>query len=701
MKLHSDTTTHGTLTGQTTAMGFDAEATPHLMMMLSKNYGASAEAVLREYANNARDSHIAAGTDAPIEVSLPSLSGDVLSDDYRQELTVVDHGVGMSREEVVSTFGAFGASTKRNSDLMTGALGIGSKSGFAISSQFMVTAVKDGVRTVALFAIGDGETPESTILAEEPTTDPNGVTVRIPTSQDDARAMHAALPRTFGMWPEGSVLVDGTAPERLDVQWFGPVGFTSGLGTASMMVEMNGSLYETTEEISAMLREIGKLPGPLWKKTTIISVPLADPVDIAPSRESVRDTRRTRRVLREAVNAFIEHVSGALEEVESPIHGQELIYTLMNRHGLVDIVKAPARFADLIFRRGAIFVEGQVTYNVAELRDRVRSWGRLPAASKGMQVGRTSPVLLVFGATRATRGHLKVWINDDAAVEGIRQVILVEDESIEILGCTVSAEDPHGFSVTTAQAWKDKYHVSSCPRATKPERRYAVIAESGLVEKMTVSQMVEANPHVEIVTVEPNDSTARYRAKELKRPGCSPDPLSAYTGEGYVYLFLAPGNTVGALSKRLAQAGHQGTVTTWAKFEADLRAEFDEKITQSLWYRVHPAPALKGVLARVEELEEPARSLFRAENDRVEALRGEGMDESQAGRFERLFSSYPSIRDDTLSVSHLTMGSPVLSTHFFYSTYASRRANPEGLVDDLMAIINVRAAQQAEEAAAA
>jgi len=51
-------------------------------------------------------------------------------------------------------YARYGASTKRGTNDQVGAFGLGCKSAFTLGQQFVVTAVKDGQRTVALFAGG-------------------------------------------------------------------------------------------------------------------------------------------------------------------------------------------------------------------------------------------------------------------------------------------------------------------------------------------------------------------------------------------------------------------------------------------------------------------------------------------------------------------------------------------------------------------
>ena len=98
-------------------MSIDPSGMAHVMSILTNLYADAPLAVLREYATNARDSHVAAGTDRPIEVDLPS--------DLNPTLVIRDFGVGLSEAEIIDVYARYGASTKRDTNDQVGAFGLG------------------------------------------------------------------------------------------------------------------------------------------------------------------------------------------------------------------------------------------------------------------------------------------------------------------------------------------------------------------------------------------------------------------------------------------------------------------------------------------------------------------------------------------------------------------------------------------------
>lgn len=189
----------------TIKMRIDDAAMAHVMSILTNLYADQAGAVVREYSTNARDSMVEAGREAfPIEVTLPT---------YEQPfLTIKDTGLGMDFETMRDVYSAYGTSTKRDSDLVQGMLGFGCKSGLTYASQFQVTAVKNGTKIQTLVAKDDEGVGSIDIMDSRPTTERNGVTVKIPVSALDFRKINDKVWSFFKFWEHGTVLVDGEVP---------------------------------------------------------------------------------------------------------------------------------------------------------------------------------------------------------------------------------------------------------------------------------------------------------------------------------------------------------------------------------------------------------------------------------------------------------------------------------------------------------
>jgi hypothetical protein len=284
--------TTGTLTAQSTEMTISHDGMGIVMKLLSNLYTNPNEAVLREYACNARDAHIEAGQDRPIEISLPN--------NLMPNLTVRDYGVGMSFEDIVNVYARYGESTKRDTNSQIGAFGIGAKSAFAVTTSFTVSAVKDGQKTNVLFSLNDQGIPSYQILFEGPTDDPNGVEVTL--GVENVNAVVDAAKRLFRYWKPGTVLVDGEQPEHA---WANTEALAEGIYAnwshrsqfSAFELVMGGVPYAIPnalwDEVSAEARQF-RAVAQATRISFVLDVPIGS-VDISPNREDLKITPRTRK----------------------------------------------------------------------------------------------------------------------------------------------------------------------------------------------------------------------------------------------------------------------------------------------------------------------------------------------------------------------------------------------------------------------
>lgn len=281
---------------QSISMGIDGDGIGHIMSVLSNQYSNRTLAVLREYSCNAHDSHVEAKASRPVEISLPS--------DLNPSLIVQDFGMGLTKDEIVKVFGTYGKSTKRNSNDVVGALGIGSKAAFTMGSQFIVAGVKDGKTATVMFALNDHHVGQMTVLAEGETDGPNGVTVTLPVQ--DVRAMHQEARIFFATWPKGSVLVDGQEPNFLresegvekvnETAWLIPNdNYTPQVIMGTVAYPLSSSIL--TKAAETLTGDAASLATSLSSyysrdRSMVFEVTIGA-VNIAPSREALSDTKRT------------------------------------------------------------------------------------------------------------------------------------------------------------------------------------------------------------------------------------------------------------------------------------------------------------------------------------------------------------------------------------------------------------------------
>jgi len=129
-------------------------------------------APIREYISNAYDAQVMSGKKhKPLVISLPTLNAPTFA--------VRDFGDGLTEDEVADLYTKYGESTKRNTNKTIGSFGIGCKSAFCISNNFLVTTYKNGRKSIYNCYLEDGDGKYAKMHDEE-TTDENGVEISIP-----------------------------------------------------------------------------------------------------------------------------------------------------------------------------------------------------------------------------------------------------------------------------------------------------------------------------------------------------------------------------------------------------------------------------------------------------------------------------------------------------------------------------------------
>jgi hypothetical protein len=172
MILQDSTQNVATLSNTGGVTAFSIKATAKSFQILSAGlYSNKIKAIVRELSTNALDAHIAIGkAHIPFSVHLPT--------PLEPYFSVQDYGVGLTEEEVTNIFTTFFESTKTGSNDFVGALGLGSKSPFSYTSNFTITAVKNGIKNIFTAFINDSGVPNIAKMFSEQTEESSGVEIK-------------------------------------------------------------------------------------------------------------------------------------------------------------------------------------------------------------------------------------------------------------------------------------------------------------------------------------------------------------------------------------------------------------------------------------------------------------------------------------------------------------------------------------------
>jgi len=175
-----------------------------LTILRDKLYSDKIMAVIREYTTNAVDAHVEAGkSDLPIKVMLPTR--------LKPTFSVRDFGLGLDEDDVRNIYVMYGASTKRQSNDVTGQLGLGCKCGFAYTDQFQITSFFGGEKKIYNAYIDESNLGKIALMGTSPSTEVDGIEITIAVDPDDVRSFQekaAFLFSHFKTTPDISGLTD-------------------------------------------------------------------------------------------------------------------------------------------------------------------------------------------------------------------------------------------------------------------------------------------------------------------------------------------------------------------------------------------------------------------------------------------------------------------------------------------------------------
>jgi len=272
-------------------------------MFATQIYADKYTAIVRELIANAIDAHTAAGkTETPVKVWLP--------DEFDPYFRVTDVGIGMSHEFMMTSFMAYtDGSTKDGSNEQIGGWGIGSKSPFSYTDQFVIVSTFDGLRSAYSVFKDVDNIPSIALLSQEQTTEPNGVEVSFPVESTHFRRFIEAAEKVVPFFsPLPNVVnhpIEAVKYDQLGAGW----GIIN--KTRDFHVVMGGVRYPV---------EVGKLPlelryndrlNPFFRCGLDLYVPIGS-VSITPSRETLLYNDLTNQTITDKLEEIIDEVVASI-----------------------------------------------------------------------------------------------------------------------------------------------------------------------------------------------------------------------------------------------------------------------------------------------------------------------------------------------------------------------------------------------------
>jgi len=168
-----------------------------LDILRSKMYSDPIKIICQEIAANARDANREVGSKKkPIRISFQ----ENLNNRNQIDFVISDDGPGISPENMENIFINYGASTKRNTNALTGGFGLGCKTPFAYTDSFSIRTIFDHVEYLYQAVIEKGRSGKLLLIAKSETNQRNGTDIIIPINRTDRDRFAEESHRATYLW---------------------------------------------------------------------------------------------------------------------------------------------------------------------------------------------------------------------------------------------------------------------------------------------------------------------------------------------------------------------------------------------------------------------------------------------------------------------------------------------------------------------
>lgn len=293
MKLQDTTNTIAQI-GTSEASQFKMKTSRKAFQILSDLYSDKALAIVRELGCNASDSMVAAGkADKPFLIHLPNA--------LEPWITIQDFGTGISHENIYNIYATYFESTKTNTDDQIGCLGLGSKSPFCYSDNFMVTSIHEGIKSIYNAYFNEQNTPAIALMSRAETTEGNGVAIQIPVKVDDFSNFKQSVEKAFRFFPIKPTITGGK------VDWLDEKPLFTGKGWEAYNKFGYGECYAIMGGVTYPIQthKLDSKYQNLARKGGLVLYFNMGEIDFTPSRESLSYCDQTIKALNDKL-VFVE-----------------------------------------------------------------------------------------------------------------------------------------------------------------------------------------------------------------------------------------------------------------------------------------------------------------------------------------------------------------------------------------------------------
>ena len=284
----------------TVTFGIKADGLPHLFNVLRNQLYSNKElAIIREYSTNAADAHIEAGiADTPIEITLPT----ALSPTFK----VRDFGPALNDSEIQDVYAFYGESTKRQSNAVTGQLGLGSKSAFAYGDNFVIHSFIDGVKHIHNAYLDPSGLGKISKLGIEKTDEKNGLEIVISIKSDDVDSFRETALDFYRWFNPRPVIYGGGEIKETDVMFEGNDWAYLSEQNHSPMAVMGNIAYPIDRHSLNLTEADGDIDD-ILTRNLVLNVDIGE-LEIAASREKLQYTDYTKKNIKKKLKIALKEI---------------------------------------------------------------------------------------------------------------------------------------------------------------------------------------------------------------------------------------------------------------------------------------------------------------------------------------------------------------------------------------------------------
>ena len=309
------------------------ETSPAAVKIMTENlYSDVPLAVVRELCTNAIDANRKAGKpENDFIIHFPTKAEPYFS--------VEDHGIGMTKEEVLYVYTTFFKSTNSNNNDNTGMYGLGSKAPLAYIKTFSIVSCRDGIGNSFVETWEDGKMPEISLVSTSKQS-LSGTKITVPIKEEDFNSFNEAILKVcffFKVLPKFENDIDVTELlnytcgkrqnlnfqdifddyklliedfnntystfSKLDYYDLLPERIYLEMGNVGYPIQLT-SLYPEHSEMWELFNTLSRRKGGLAR--FIIHANIGD-VDIPPSREGIQLSKKTTRYIKSWIISFVSN----------------------------------------------------------------------------------------------------------------------------------------------------------------------------------------------------------------------------------------------------------------------------------------------------------------------------------------------------------------------------------------------------------